>query len=102
MRWPFEFAFREERFFLVLSVFIGIFSALAVVSFRLAIDCSRLRLLGPGLTPSGLSVILAPSLAGIVVAIPVRHVFPTVRGRGGNHTKAAPYIDKVYIPSRTG
>ena len=30
-RWPFEFAFREERFFLVLSVFIGIFSALAVV-----------------------------------------------------------------------
>ena len=102
MRWPFEFAFREERFFLVLSVFIGIFSALAVVSFRLAIDCSRLRLLGPGLTPSGLSVILAPSLAGIVVAILVLHVFPTVRGSGVNQTKAALYIYNGYIPLRTG
>jgi len=29
--------FREERFFLILSVFIGIFSGLAVVSFRFAI-----------------------------------------------------------------
>jgi hypothetical protein len=30
-QWPIQFAFREERFFLILSVFIGIFSALAVV-----------------------------------------------------------------------
>ncbi|PYX80404.1 MAG: chemotaxis protein CheA [Acidobacteria bacterium] len=101
-RWPFEFAFREERFFLVLSVFIGIFSALAVVCFRLAIDWSRLWLLGPRLSPSGLRVILAPSLAGIVVAILVLHAFPTVRGSGVNQTKAALYIYNGYIPLRTG
>ena len=102
MRWPFEFAFREERFFLVLSVFIGIFSALAVVCFRLAIDWSRLWLLGPGLSPSGLRVILVPCLAGIVVAILVLHVFPTVRGSGVNQTKAALYIYNGCIPFRTG
>jgi CIC family chloride channel protein len=102
VRWPFEFAFREERFFLILSVFIGVFSALAVVCFRLAIDWTRLRLLGPSLVPSGLRVILAPSLAGIVVAVIVLHVFPTVRGSGVNQTKAALYIYNGYIPFRTG
>ena len=30
--------FREDRFFLVLSVFIGVFSGLAVVCFRFAIE----------------------------------------------------------------
>lgn len=92
MRWPFEFALREERFFLILSVFIGIFSGLAVVGFRMAIDWTRLWLLLPSLTPSGLRIILAPSLAGVGVAILVLHVFPTVRGSGVNQTKAALYI----------
>ena len=41
--------FREERFFLVLSVFIGIFSGLAVVCFRFAIDWCRIYLVGSGL-----------------------------------------------------
>ncbi len=40
--------FREDRFFLVLSVFIGIFSGLAVVCFRFAIGWCRLYLLGSG------------------------------------------------------
>ena len=43
----FEDVFDEERFFLILSVFIGIFSGLAVVCFRLAIDWTHLALLGP-------------------------------------------------------
>ena len=38
---------REERFFLLLAVFIGLFSGLAVVCFRLAIDWTRIWLLGP-------------------------------------------------------
>ena len=38
--------FQEERFFLLLAVFIGLFSGLAVVCFRLAIDWSRIWLLG--------------------------------------------------------
>jgi len=42
-----EGVFNEEVFFLVLSIFIGIFSGLAVVCFRLAIDWTHLALLGP-------------------------------------------------------
>src|SRR5258708_26960680 len=42
-----EDVFHEEVFFLILSVFIGIFSGLAVVCFRLAIDWTHLALLGP-------------------------------------------------------
>ncbi|PYX86705.1 MAG: chemotaxis protein CheA, partial [Acidobacteria bacterium] len=101
IRWPFQFAFREERFFLIVSVFIGIFSALAVVCFRLAIDFSRLTFLGPSLAPTGLRVLLAPALAGLVVGVLVLHVFPTVRGSGVNQTKAALYIYNGYIPLRT-
>ena len=40
--------FREERFFLVLSVFIGLFSGLAVVCFRLAIEWTRIGVGSPG------------------------------------------------------
>jgi chloride channel protein, CIC family len=99
--WPLHFAFPEERFFLILSVFIGIFSALAVVCFRLAIEWCRLKMLGPRLTPSGLHVILVPTLVGLVVAVLVLHVFPAVRGSGVNQTKAALYIYNGYIPFRT-
>src|SRR5437764_5084082 len=100
-RWPIQFAFREERFFLILSVFIGIFSALAVVCFRLAIDFIRLRLLGPHLTPGGLHLLWAPAVTGLVVAILVLHVFPALRGSGVNQTKSALYTYNGYIPFRT-
>ena len=99
--WPLHFAFQEERFFLILSIFIGIFSALAVVCFRLAIEWCRLRLLGPRITPSGIHVILAPTLVGLLVAFLVLHVFTAVRGSGVNQTKAALYIYNGYIPFRT-
>jgi len=93
--------FREERFFLVLSVFIGIFSGLAVVCFRFAIYWSRLYLLGTGaeLTPTRL--LLAPTLAGLVIAVLVIHFFPTTRGSGVNQTKAALYVYNGQIPFRT-
>ena len=95
-------AFREERFFLVLSVFIGVFSGLAVVCFRLAILWSRIAFLGPAAQPWHLRLILAPALVGLVVAAIVMRVFPTVRGSGVNQTKAALYIYNGYIPARTG
>jgi CIC family chloride channel protein len=93
--------FREERFFLVLSVFIGIFSGLSVVCFRFAIDWSRVYLLGSELTASRTRLILAPCLAGLVIAVLVIHVFPLARGSGVNQTKAALYIYNGYIPFRT-
>jgi CIC family chloride channel protein len=93
--------FREERLFLILSVFIGILSALAVVCFRFSIEWCRIYLLGSGATPSAARFFLAPTLAGLVIAMLVIHVFPLARGSGVNQTKAALYIFNGYIPFRT-
>jgi len=93
--------FREDRFFLVLSVFIGVFSGLAIVCFRFAIDWSRLYFLGTGATLAPARMLLAPTLAGLVIAVLVIHVFPRARGSGVNQTKAALYIYNGYIPFRT-
>lgn len=96
-----QLVFREERFFLVLSVFIGIFSGLAVVCFRYAIDWCRMYLLGPETTASPLRLVLVPGLVGLVIAALVMQVFPLARGSGVNQTKAALYIYNGYIPLRT-
>ena len=93
--------FREDRFFLVLSVFIGVFSGLAVVCFRFAIDWSRLYLLGTGVQLTPARLLLAPTLAGLVIAALVMRFFPSTRGSGVNQTKAALYIYNGHIPIRT-
>ena len=92
---------REEHFFLILSVFIGISSGLAVVCFRFAIDWARLYLLGTGVVLTPMRLILAPTLAGLVIAFLVIQFFPTTRGSGVNQTKAALYIFNGHIPFRT-
>ena len=97
-RLTFEANFDEERFFLILAIFIGIFSGLAVVCFRVAIDWSRIALMGPLPHPSALRIIGAPAVVGLLVAVLVIHVFPAVRGSGINQTKAALYIYNGYIP----
>jgi CIC family chloride channel protein len=96
-----EGAFNEEVFFLILSVFIGIFSGLAVVCFRLSIDWIHLALLGPLPQTHSWRLFAVPSLAGLVVAVLVMHVFPLIRGSGVNQTKAALYIFNGFIPFRT-
>jgi CIC family chloride channel protein len=93
--------FEEERFFLILSVFIGIFSGLGVVCFRLAIDWSRVAFFGPYPHPPALRLLAVPTLAGLLVGILVIQVFPAVRGSGVNQTKAALYIFNGYIPFRS-
>jgi CIC family chloride channel protein len=93
--------FREDNFFLVVSVFIGAFSGLAVVCFRYAIDWSRLYLLGTGVVLRPIRLLLAPTLAGLVVSFLVIHFFPRARGSGVNQTKAALYIYNGHIPFRT-
>jgi CIC family chloride channel protein len=92
---------REERLFLLLAVVIGLYSGLAVVLFRVAIDYTRLRLLGPALEPTGWRVVLVPALAGLVVGYLVVRFFPRARGNGVNQTKAAMYIYDGYIPFST-
>ncbi|HEY4901860.1 MAG TPA: chloride channel protein [Candidatus Sulfotelmatobacter sp.] len=96
-----EGVFDEDRFFLILSVFIGIFSGLAVVCFRLAIDWTHLALLGSLPQAHHWRIFAVPALAGLAVAILVIHVFPAIRGSGVNQTKAALYIFNGYIPFRT-
>ncbi len=91
----------EEGLFLLLAVIIGLFSGLAVVCFQIAIDLTRIKLLGSSLAPGPVRVILVPVLAGLLVAGLVLFVFPRVRGSGVNQTKAAVYIYDGYIPFST-
>jgi CIC family chloride channel protein len=92
---------REERIFLLLSIFIGVISGLLVVSFRMAIDWLSVLLLGSSPNPHQPRLIVVPTLAGIVIAVLTRYVFPKVRGSGINQTKAALYIHNGYISFRT-
>jgi chloride channel protein, CIC family len=92
---------REERIFLLLSIFIGIISGLLVVSFRMAIEWLSILLLGSSPNPHQPRLLFVPAAAGLVIAIFSRYVFPNVRGSGINQTKAALYISNGYISFRT-
>jgi CIC family chloride channel protein len=98
---PERFSLREEQFFLLLAVLIGVASGLSVVCFRIGIEFLRLKLLGSGLQPSVPRVFLAPMLTGLVIAFLVIKFFPRARGSGVNQTKAALYIYDGYIPMPT-
>ena len=92
---------REAHLFLLLAFLIGIFSGLAVVWFRIAIDASRLWLLGSALRPDWGRVLLVLPVAGLVIGAVVQWLVPAVRGSGVNQTKAAMYVYDGYIPFRT-
>lgn len=92
---------REERLFLVLSIFIGILSGLLVVAFRVAIEWIKVLLLGSAPHPGQLRLILMPAGMGLIVAALVMWVFPGARGSGVNQTKAALYVYNGYISFKT-
>ena len=94
-------AVREERLLLLLSIFVGVISGLLVVSFRMAIDWLSVLLRGSSPNPGQLRLIEVPAIAGVVIALLVRYVFPEARGSGINQTKAALYIHNGYISTRT-
>jgi CIC family chloride channel protein len=96
-----QLAFNEDRFFLILAVFIGIFAGLAVVCFRITMEWIHFYLLGSALTPSTSRAFLAPSLTGLAISALVFTVFRGSTGSGLNQTKAALYISNGYIPLRT-
>ena len=58
-------------------------------------------LLGSGLGITPLRALLAPSVAGLGVALLVMKLFPRARGSGVNQTKAAVYIYDGFVPFRT-
>jgi CIC family chloride channel protein len=92
---------REEQFFLVLAIFIGIFAGLSVVCFRIAIESLREVLLGSSLRPSFPRVVLVPAGIGLLIALLVVRFFPRARGSGVNQTKSALYIYDGYIAAST-
>jgi CIC family chloride channel protein len=98
---PRSASLREERLLLLLSIFIGIISGLLVVSFRMAIDWFGVLLQGSSPAPHQLRLLEVPTIAGVVIALLVRYVFPAARGSGVNQTKAALYIHNGYISTRT-
>jgi chloride channel protein, CIC family len=91
----------EEQVFLLLAVVIGIFAGLAVVCFRVAIEFSRIALLGSDLRPGWPTVIVVPTVIGVAVALLSFRIFPRIRGSGVAHTKAAVYVYDGYIPFST-
>jgi CIC family chloride channel protein len=93
--------FREDRYFLLLSVFIGIFSGLAIVCFHYAMALFRLWFLGAAATPPTWRMLTMPALAGLIIAFLALRFFPTARGSGVNQTKGALYIFNGYIPLKT-
>lgn len=95
------FTMGEDRLFLFLAVLIGIFSGLAVVCFRVAIEWTQFALLGSTLAPQIPRVFLAPAIGGLGVALLVIYAFPRARGSGVNQTKAAVYVSNGYVPFST-
>ncbi len=91
---------RDERLFLVLSIFIGVISGLLVVSFNIAIEWIKILTLGSAPHPGQYRLIFVPALGGILVAILV-YFFPQTRGSGVNQTKAALYVYNGYISFKT-
>jgi len=96
-----KFQYNEDRFFLILAVFIGIFAGLAVVCFRITMEWARLYLLGSAGTPSTLRMFLAPCLTGLFISFLLVAFFEGARGSGLNQTKAALYVSDGYISMRT-
>ena len=92
---------REERLFLLLSIFIGVISGLVVVSFRMAIEWLTVLLQGSAPARHQLRLVIVPGVVGLVLGVLIRYVFPDVRGSGVNQTKAALYIHNGYISTKT-
>ncbi|MGC2161064.1 MAG: chloride channel protein [Silvibacterium sp.] len=92
---------RDERLFLILSIFIGVISGLLVVCFRVAIEWIRILTLGSAPHAGQYRLLIAPALAGLLVAALVQWFFPGARGSGVNQTKAALYVYNGYISFKT-
>jgi len=92
---------REERLFLVLSIFIGVISGLLVVCFRVLIEWIKILGLGSAPHAGQYRLLYVPASAGLIVGALVQWFFPQARGSGVNQTKAALYIYNGYISFKT-
>lgn len=84
--------------FLLLSIMIGVFAGLLVVSFHFLIEFVSWSTLGVPAGESYLFTLLFPPLGAFVSVLLIREVFPKAGGSGINNTKAAIYVSDGYVP----
>jgi CIC family chloride channel protein len=99
--WPANLHLSETQRFLVLALFIGIFSGLLVVCFHIAIDWVSWTTLGALSGRFRYARLLSPALGAFAASVLVMKVFPRAQGSGINQTKAAIYTSNGYVPSST-
>lgn len=92
---------RDEWLFLILSLFIGVLSGMLVVCFDVGIDWIKAIAFGSVPHPGEYRLLYMPAIAGLIVAVLVRHVFQGARGSGVNQTKAALYVNNGFISFKT-
>ncbi len=99
--WPAQIGLSEAQRFLLLALFIGIFSGLLVVCFHIAISWISWTTLGALSGPFRFARLLSPALGALAAGFLVLRVFPKAKGSGVNNTKAAIYTSNGYVPSST-
>jgi chloride channel protein, CIC family len=81
----------DAQRFLLLSLFIGMFSGLLVVLFHISIDALTWTSLGALTGRFQYMRMLWPAIGAYVAVVIVRVVFPRAKGSGVNQTKMAIY-----------
>lgn len=89
---------KEDQVFLAATILLGVFGALAAVSFTLAIEWVRHLLLGP--EPSAWRLVLAPTLVSLVTGLLLARYLADARGSGVPQTTAAYRLHGGRIPGR--
>ena len=91
----------ETQLFLLLALFIGMFSGILVVLFHISIDLISWSSLGPLAGRFRFTRLLTPSVGAILSVLIVRFLFPRAKGSGVNQTKIAIYSSNGYVSSST-
>jgi hypothetical protein len=91
---------REDQLFMFLAVLIGIFSGLAVVCFRIAIEWVHLVSLGSSMFPPVPRVLIVPVVGGLIYRPLVIYAFPPPAAALFRYVKAAVYISSC-VPFNT-
>ena len=91
----------DTQRFLLLSICIGAFAGLLVVSFHYTIDLVSWRTLGTPVGADSARTVLSPALGGGLAALIVLLAGPGAAGSGLVQTKAALYISEGWVPLRT-
>ena len=91
----------EAQRFLVLSLFIGLFSGILVVLFHISIDSTSWSALGAFSGRFRYGRLASPAIGAVLAVFIVRRDFPRGRGSGVNQTKMAIYTSDGYVSSST-